>query len=111
MFLTDTESSQKLFQKLSTFQPYIPDNAGTPWLLSKATCLSHMRGIDNLGANEVARDICDIRPRSEKICRTLVMFVDNRFQRQVYWHLSCLYFITFRPLAQSGYPLSGIQKL
>ena len=97
-------SFYRLFQKLSMFQSCIPDNAGTPWLLSKATYLSHMWGTDSLGANEVARDIYDMRPRSEKDCRTLVMFVDNRFQRQVCWHLSCLYFITFRLLALSGYP-------
>ena len=96
------------------FQSCIPDNASTPWLLSKATYLSHMRGIDSLGANEVARDIYDMRPRSEKNCQTLVMFVDNRFQRQVCWHLSCLYFITFRLLALSGYPpffIASVQKV
>jgi len=102
MFLTDAESSQKLFQKLSMFQSYIPDNAGTPWLLSKATYLSHMRDIDSLGANGVAQDIYGMRPHSEKNCRILVTSADNRFKRQVYWHLSCPYFITIRLLAQSG---------
>jgi len=46
-----------------------------------------------------------MQPRLGKNCRTLAMFVDSRFQRQGYWHLSCLYFNTLRLLALSGYPV------
>ena len=101
----DNEFSQKLFQKLLMFQYCIPGSADNLWLprsFQRITC----RALTTLRPTKLARGISDIRLRSEKKYRTLVMFADSQFQRQVYSHLSCSHTNTLRLLALSGYPLN-----
>ena len=87
----DNEFSQKLFQKLLMFQYCILGSVDSLWLLSKELLENHMLGIDNHEANEGVQCNSDMHRHSGKNCRTLVMFADSQFQRQVYLHLSCFY--------------------
>lgn len=87
----DNEFSQKLFQKLLMFLYCILGSVDNLWLLSKELSENHMQGIDNPEANESVQGTSDMHRHSGKNCRTLVMFADSQFQRQVYSHPSCSY--------------------